>query len=94
MSSMTFWDSKDPNDIDDFALDWTNQLKGEQLATAEWSFVTAAGAAIEGSSVSSPFAKVRISGGLENQTAILLCRATTSTGRQIDHTVKLSFVPA
>jgi hypothetical protein len=48
MSSMTFWDSKDPNDIDDFALDWTNQLKGEQLTDAAWSFVTAAGAAIEG----------------------------------------------
>jgi hypothetical protein len=94
MSSMTFWESKDPNDIDDFALDWTNQLKGEQLTAAEWSFVNAAGAAIEASAVSSPFAKVRLSGGIENQTAILLCRATTSTGRQIDHTVKVSFVPA
>jgi hypothetical protein len=66
MSSMTFWESKDPNDIDDFALDWTNQLKGEQLTAAEWSFVNAAGAAIEASSVSSPFAKVRLSGGIEN----------------------------
>jgi hypothetical protein len=47
---MTFWESKDPNDIDDFALDWTNQLKGEQLTAAEWSFVSAAGAAIEASS--------------------------------------------
>jgi hypothetical protein len=94
MSSMTFWESKDPNDIDDFALDWTNQLKGEQLTAAEWSFVNAAGAAIEASSVSSPFALVRLSGGIENATAILLCRATTSTGRQIDHTVKLSFVTA
>jgi hypothetical protein len=89
-----YWESKDPNDIDDFSLDWTNQLKGEELTAAEWSFVNAAGAAIEASSVASPFAKVRLSGGIENATAILLCRATTSTGRQIDQTVKLGFVTA
>lgn len=92
--AMIFWESKDPNDIDDFALDWTNQLKGEVLVSVDWSIVNAAGVVIEAWSVASPFAKVRLSGGNENETAILLCRATTSTGRQLDETVKLSFVSA
>jgi hypothetical protein len=89
-----YWESKDPSDIDDFSLDWTNQLNGEELVTAVWSFVNVAGVVIEASSVASPFAKVRLSGGLENETAIFLCRATTSTGRQIDQTVKLGLVTA
>jgi hypothetical protein len=87
-----YWDSKDPNDIDDFSLDWTNQLKGEELTGVEWSILNAAGVVIEAWSFASPFAKVRLSGGIENETAVLLCRATTSTGRQIDQTVKLGFV--
>jgi hypothetical protein len=89
-----YWESKDPNDIEDFSVDWTNQLKGEALVAAVWSLVNAAGVVIEASSIATPFAKVRLSGGNENETAILLCRATTSTGRQIDQTVKLGLVTA
>jgi hypothetical protein len=88
------WDSKDPNDIEDFSLDWSNQLNGEELVAAAWSIINAAGVVVEAWSVASPFAKVRLSGGNENETAIFLCRATTSTGRQIDQTVKLGLVSA
>lgn len=87
-----YWESKDPNDIDDFSVDWTNQLNGEELTAAVWSVVNAAGVVIDATSIASPFAKIRLSGGNENETAILMCRATTSTGRQIDQTVKLGFV--
>jgi hypothetical protein len=92
--SVVYWDTKDPNDIDDFSLDWTPQLKGEVLVSADWSVINAAGVVIESRSVVSPFAKLRLSGGNENETAIFLCRATTSTGRQMDHTVKLGIVSA
>lgn len=86
------WDNKDPNDVDDFSIDWTNQLNGETLQAAVWTIVSAAGAAIVSSSVTSPFASVRISGGTENETMVLLCRITTNTGRQLDQTAKLGIV--
>lgn len=86
------WDSKGPNEVDDFSIDWTNQLKGETLASAVWSLSTPAGVTIVASSVTSPFAKVRLSGGVLGQTAILLCQATTSGGRQLSQSVKVSIV--
>lgn len=86
------WDSKDPNDVDDFSIDWTNQLNGETVQAAVWTVVTASGAAIVSSSVASPFSSVRISGGTENETVVLLCRITTSTGRQLDQTAKVGIV--
>jgi hypothetical protein len=92
MARAIFWESKDPNDIEDFAVDWTNQLNGESITAASWSIVHAAGVVIEASQIASPLAKVRLSGGNLNETAFLMCRVTTSSGRQLDQTVKLGLV--
>lgn len=82
-------DVKDPDDIDDFALDWTNILaSGESIATLSVS-VTSGGVTINSSAINTVYTTARVSGGTAGTDAVLRYRITTSTSRQLDESLKI-----
>lgn len=79
--------AKDPEDIDDFTIDWSNVIaSGETISTATATVVggevTAASPSISGS-----LTTTRLSGGTAGIIASVRVRIVTSTGRQLDQTM-------
>jgi hypothetical protein len=81
-------DAKDPNDIETLTWDWSNRLAtGETIVTftatasSDW---TAGATAIVGARTS-----CSMSGGTAGTVASVRGRITTSTGRQLDHTIHM-----
>lgn len=83
---------KDPDDEDDFALDWSNLLATGETISACTATVESGGVAVDSTSITSPITTARISGGTLNTTARVRYRATTSTGRQLDQTISFSIL--
>lgn len=84
--------AKDPNDIDDFSLDWSNLLAtGETIGTCT-ATVESGGVTVDSTAISSPVTTARISGGTLSATAAVRYRVTTSTGRQLDQTIRFSIL--
>jgi len=87
---LTFPNLKDPDDVEDFALDWDARLAtGETLSTLA---VTAVGASctVADSDISGTLTVARISGGTAGSYAIWQYRVTTSTGRQLDQSARVN----
>lgn len=93
-------DSKDPQDTSDWDLDWTDRLvDSETLLTAVWTI-----SKVPADNVSNPLvissqvneatglSKVWLTGGVKGNYN-LTCHATTSGGRQYDHTKILKVEP-
>jgi hypothetical protein len=94
MMAFKAWiDNKDPQDISDWDLDWANRLvTGETLVSAVWTI-----SKIPANDATNPLvmdnqfdqptglAKVWLSGGVVG-IYNLTCHATTSGGREYDHT--------
>lgn len=96
MSFSKWIDSKDPQDVSDWDLDWADRLVDpETLVTAVWTI-----SKIPADDLSNPLvidsqsneatglSKVWLSGGVKG-TYNLTCHATTSGGRQYDQTKAL-----
>jgi hypothetical protein len=86
---MVGFSNKDPEDIDDFELDWTPQLKAGETLTAV-AATTVEGDVTVGSAVvvDDALTVARLSAGTLGATARVRCRVTTSSGRQLDQTMK------
>lgn len=88
------WAEKDPNDVEDRYLDWTERLSeaGDTVASAAWT-ITPTGDAddldIDSQSETTALTTVWLSKGRAGVTYLLTCRMTTAGGRVIDQTVKL-----
>ena len=79
--------AKDPDDIDDFTADFTDRLaSGETLSTQSVSVDTGT---VVSSSISGATVIARISGGSDGSYINARYRVTTSTGRQLDWTLKI-----
>lgn len=86
---MLSWPSKDPNEVLDYQLDWTDRLAvGETITTSTWSVVEGT-VTINSSSQASGIATVWLSGGTADERCLLLDRVVTSAGRTFDQTVVL-----
>lgn len=87
--------TKDPDEVKDFGLDWTDRLTegGDELASSEWSIlstVTVPPLVIQdGTQFTSQIATVWLTGGLAETDYELLNRVTTLGGRTYDQTVLL-----
>jgi hypothetical protein len=78
---------KDPNDTDDFTLDWTLILQsGETISVLA---VTSSDVTVASSAISGAQTVARLSGGTVGSTADVLYRITTSLSRQLDETLRL-----
>lgn len=76
------WPAKNPSpDEVDFAVDWTEHLGGDTIATSAFSLTTAAGLTKNSESNTSTSAIVWLAGGTAGQTALLRNTITTNGGR-------------
>lgn len=91
---MTRFEAKDPDDIDDFTLDWSTLTlaTGETISTATATVVAPASGApsVSGSvTISGSKTTTRLTGGTADTVADVRVRITTSAGRQIDETMRI-----
>lgn len=86
--SLTY-DPKDPDDTDDFTVNWSNQLSTSETVSSVSTSVTAGTVTVSSSSISSDGKKTvhRITGGADEETAEVRVRIVTSTSRQLDETI-------
>lgn len=80
--------SKDPSDISDWDVDWSDHLAtGEVIATSAWS--VSQGLTIDSDTFSDTVAKVWLRHGTPGKVAVLENTITTSGSRTLQRTVDL-----
>jgi hypothetical protein len=81
---------KDPDDIDDFTWDWSARLAtGETIST--WAAAVVTGTVVvDSTSSTDTTGPARISGGADGEAATVRGRIVTSTGRQLDWTMRIT----
>lgn len=78
---------KDPDDILDYAIDWTNRLdEDDTIDQVTWEVVEGE-VLIDDEQVIGNEAIVWLSGGANGETALVLCRIRMVSGRQMDQTI-------
>lgn len=90
---MQSWPAKDPNEVLDYQLDWSDDTSsrlevGESIVTSTW-VVVSGDVVIDSSSQASGVTTVWLSGGTDGMPCVLLNRVTTSNGRIYDYSVRL-----
>ena len=91
---MLAFPSKDPNEVLDYVLDWSDRLEtGDTISTSAWSLVTADNPdsvlVIDSDSNTTTTTTVWLSAGTVDKTYYLLNRVVTTGGRTMDQTVVL-----
>jgi hypothetical protein len=82
-------DAKDPDDADDFTLDWTGVLAtGETISTLAMAVVSG-GVVVGSSSISTVYTTARVSGGTDGLAAVIRYRIVTSASRQLDESLTI-----
>lgn len=86
---MQSWPSKDPNEVLDYQMDWSDRLQvGETIVTSN--FTIAEGDVVKDSqSVSGALTTVWLSAGTEGVVNLITNRITTSSARTYDESAKL-----
>lgn len=86
---MATWPSKDPNEVLDYQVDWTDRLEtGETITTS--TFTVASGdVVIDDEDLATPITTVWLSAGTEGTACVILNRVVTNAGRTYDQSVKL-----
>lgn len=82
-------DSKDPDDTDDFTLDWTNVLGASETISTLSATTISGGVTVASSSISTVYTTARITGGTAGTNAVIRFRITTSTSRQLDESLTI-----
>lgn len=86
---MLRWPNKDPDDVIDYAIDWTAHLdSGDTIQSATWS-VAPAGLTLGTATVVGAKASVWLQGGTAGQDYVVTCRVVTAGARQMDRSAKV-----
>ena len=84
----TMWEAvKDPDEVKDYGLIWTDVLGTDTIATSTWTVPD--GITKTADSKTNDTATIWLSGGSEGQTYRLVNRITTAGGRTYDETAVL-----
>lgn len=91
MATLT-WPDKDPNEVLDYAIDWTARLDGDTIAASTW--IVPIGITRDSDSFSASATTIWLSGGDTGVTAghVLTNRITTAAGRIMDQSVTIRVV--
>ena len=84
---MLKWPDKDPDEIADYMIDWTNRLDGDTIATASW--VVPSGITEDSAVNDATTATIWLSGGTAGATYILLSRVITAGARTLEEAIAL-----
>lgn len=84
------WDrSKDPNEVVDYDLSWSDQMTADTDTIASSTWTVPSGITKDSASSTTTRTKVWLSGGTTGSTYTLLNRVVTAGGRTFDQSVKL-----
>lgn len=90
---MLKWPNKDPDDILDYAIDWTAHLEqGDAIQSATWS-AAPAGLTLGTANLAGGKASVWLQGGTSGQEYVVTCRVVTTGGRQMDRSARVMVTP-
>ncbi|GAD55507.1 phage fiber-tail adaptor protein [Limimaricola cinnabarinus] len=90
-SNVTQWPNKDPDDILDYAIDWSDLIGDDTIASHEW--VVQDGIKLDRFELSGNVAIAWLSGGVAVRSYRITSRITTAAGRRIDRSASLLVVP-
>lgn len=82
--------SKDPDEVADFGIDWTDLLAGDTILTSDWTVPT--GITNDGSTNTSALARITLSGGTAGVIYYLSNKITTASGYVWERTVAVAVV--
>src|SRR4051812_24378985 len=83
------WDrSKDPNEVVDYDLSWSDQMTEDTDTITSSTWTVPAGITKNSSSNTTTVTKVWLQGGTAGETYTLLNRVVTAGGRTLDKSVK------
>jgi hypothetical protein len=86
---MLAWPSKDPDEVVDYQVNWTERLEdGESISTSDFQ-VASGDVDIDSDTFAGPRCTVWLSGGTEGTACVILNRIETSEGRIYDQSVRL-----
>lgn len=81
---------KDPNELLDYTMDWSDWLAGDKIATVSWTIPGGISSAGQMNSVSST--TIWLSGGTDGTSYDLSCLITTTGVRTAERTMRISVV--
>lgn len=84
------WPPKDPDEVLDYRIEWTDRLTSESLSTSTW-FISGPDSALvqDSATIEDTQAVVWLSAGTLGAVYTLTNRVTTSAARTMDQTVRL-----
>ena len=82
-----FWPAKDPDDVLDFVIDWSQWLGDDTIAASTW--IMPSGITENSSQFSNTTATIWVAGGTDGTLYSITNRITTASGRQRDQSVTL-----
>lgn len=87
---MLSWNAKDPDEVLDYRLDWTDRLAGDTISTSVWA--AESGITIDSDVHDDTAATVWVSGGTHGTTYRMTNTITTAAGRTMQEVVLLPCV--
>lgn len=91
MALLTTWDSKDPDEILDYRVDWTARLAGDTILTSTWALPTGI-TKVTDSTDNVNTTTIWFSGGVDGKTYACTNHITTAGGRTMEQTINLPVV--
>ena len=85
------WPAKYPDEVQNYAVDWTARLEGETITSCTPT-VTTGSAIINSHGVTGAVLTIWIRGGDAGETCIVTCEAVTSGGRTLEIPVALPII--
>jgi hypothetical protein len=82
------WPNKDPDEILDYILDWTDRLGDDSISTSAWPDPPD-GITIDSDSFDLTSTLIWLSGGVADEQYLFTNRIETAGGRTMDQSVKL-----
>lgn len=81
------WPDKDPEEVLDYQIDWTDRLDGDTIATSAWTVPT--GITQNSNTFTTTATTIWLSGGTLDERYELTNRITTAGGRTMDQSVRV-----
>lgn len=88
--ALTWPAAKDPDEVKDYRLIWTNMLTGgDTISSSVWTITAGTGLTIDSQATENAETVVWLSGGVEGTNLTLLNEIVTTGGRTYQQSVKL-----
>lgn len=86
---MHTWPHKDPNEVLDYRVDWTDRLESGETITTSTVFRASGDVVLDSQSFLGATVTVWLSGGTDDTPNVITSRIVTNQGRTYDESVKL-----